>query len=233
MLPAEQIRNTTRNLLVSVTDAGTNVFSSPILPLRRERPLPCLSVYTQRDHMVPLNGDSGCFQFRHHLDVTIEAVAETFSDITQTAGDRLQLDACTPADSLIEQVRAALYPNPLWYTALELSSIGGDDVRYEFGSILDTDRRTVAAILTVTVIFDEYFPPVVTDEFHIAYITVDCIEPFNPNLAAIGPDGQVEVTLQVPKSGTLWTLPVSRRAALQLSRLPGARQITSVPRTVQ
>jgi hypothetical protein len=203
MLQAQLIRNLTRQVLTDATDAGPRVYGSPILPLRRDRPLPALSVYTLNDAQEPL-GESGPYQLRHHLDIVIEAVTELATDPSQTADDRLQLDACAPVDALVEQVKETLYPNPLWYGALKLSPIHRIVERREFANIIDSDRRTAAAIITLTVVYDEIFEPNPPDFFYLGMVGVDMIKPFNPNLAPIGPDGQIDVTVRIPTSGTLW-----------------------------
>jgi hypothetical protein len=211
------IRNTTVAILKAAnTAAGDRVYPSPILPWRRERPLPAIGVYTQGERSTPLNGGmSGPFQLRQSLDLTIECVVELPTDATLTPDDRLRLDTAAPLDALCAEVTRALLPNPLWYGAGTVEGFDGLEgwaTRIELGRVEDTDRRTAAAIIYAIPTYVCIAEPTIDDRLEVVGILVDMIDPAaDPNTTGHpttppdgypggypGPDGRIELELVVP-----------------------------------
>jgi hypothetical protein len=218
MLWRQYIREQTVAALRGETDAETRVYTSPVLPLRRERPLPALSVYTLNDVVTPL-GDSSAWELQHALDLVVEVVVELQTDPDWTEEQRLAADVCAPLDRLCEQVEQCLYYNPQWYVPLKLD-VSRAGTRITIGQVQDTDRRTASAVLTYTVVYVEIVEPDLVDDLLAVDLQVDVIDPAaDPNVDGHpttppdgypggypGPDGRIEVHLRVPKDGTLWQL---------------------------
>jgi hypothetical protein len=77
------------------------------------------------------------------------------------------------------------------------------DTTAVLGRVEDTDQRTMAAQITMTLTYGENYDPVVTDDFCRAHIDVDVIDPAaDPNIKYPGPDGRIEVELMIPRDGT-------------------------------
>jgi hypothetical protein len=224
MLWRQVIRDTTVGLLLNTTDAGPRVYTSPILPLRRDRVLPAISVYTLTDVVTPL-GESGPWELEHNLDVAIECVVEFPTDPNDSADQRLTADAQVPLDQLCEQVEAQLAYKPQWYRPL-LIDIVRSTTRITPASVQDADRRTMSAVITYTVAYVEICDPQIDDQLNLVDIQIDVIDPAaDPNVTGHptappdgypggypGPDGRIEVHLTVPKTGTLWPLLRGRSA---------------------
>src|SRR4029077_7446554 len=100
VLRRRRMRDLTIACLVNQTDALDRVYPTPVLPWRRERPLPAIGVYTLNERAVPLGlGNMGPMQLRQSLTITIEALVELLADETATADERLRLDTATPLDT--------------------------------------------------------------------------------------------------------------------------------------
>jgi hypothetical protein len=225
MLWRQVIRDTTVALLSGQTDAETRVYTSPVLPLRRERPLPTLSVYTLNEVTTPL-GESGPFELQHDLDLSIECVVELATPPDWTEEQRLKADVCAPLDRLCEQVDRCLQYNVNWYQPLKLDIVRRT-TRTTVGQVSETDRRTATAVMIYTVVYTEIVEPDIPDELLYVDLQVDVIDPAcDPNTeghptdppdgypgGCPGPDGRIEVHLRVPKTGTLWPVLSARTPA--------------------
>jgi hypothetical protein len=200
------MRDLTIACLMNQTDAADRVYPTPVVPWRRERPLPAIGVYTLAERAAPLGlGNMGPIQLRQSLDIAIEAVVEHLTDDTQTPEDRLRIDTATPLDQLCAQISCALLPNPTWLAPIE--GLEKWATRIELGRVDETERPTAAATITATVNYTCIAEPVITDLFGTMWLDVDVIDPAaDPNTTGHpttppdgypggypGPDGRVEV----------------------------------------
>jgi hypothetical protein len=216
----QAIREITIDVLKAArTDAADRVYPTPILPWRRERPLPAIGVYTLDERGTPMTlggSNMGPFQFRQSLELRIEVVVELPTDADQTPDERLRLDTAVPLDRLCAQVERATRRNPDWY--IPCDSIEGIEAWWthqELGRVEDTDRRTAAAIVTALVNYTDIDEPEIADRLEDVGIAVDVIDPAaDPNTTGHpteppphypggypGPDGRIEVEFNVPGPG--------------------------------
>jgi hypothetical protein len=222
MLQRQIIRERTVALLTGRTAAGPRVYPTPILPWRRERPLPAIGVYTLNEGSAAL-GTSGPYQFRQTLDVMIEVLTECVMPASATAEERLFFDVAAPVDALCEEIEAVLLDTPDWYLAAPDPVTGHRDIlfetatrwptRIELGRVEDTDRRTAAATITAPVVFTCIHEPAIPDRYERMHVDVDMIDPgADPNTTGHpttppngypggypGPDGRIELTLDLPR----------------------------------
>ena len=204
------MRDLTIACLMNATDAADRVYPTPIVPWRRERPLPAIGVYTLGERAVPLGlGNMGPIQLRQSLTITIEALVEQLTDNTQTPDDRLRIDTATPLDTLCAQISCALLPNPTWLDPIE--GLERWETRIELGRVDETERRTAAATITATVNYTCIAEPVIADYLGTVWLDVDVIDPAaDPNTTGHpttppdgypggypGPDGRIEVQFPV------------------------------------
>jgi hypothetical protein len=217
MLQRQIIREATVDQLYGRTAAGPRVYPTPILPWRRERPLPAIGVYTLHEGSEAL-GDSGPFQFRQTLDVMIEVITELETPADISAEARLLADAAAPLDALCEEIENVLLANRLWYQHFE--TVGRWETRIELARVDESDRRTAAATITAPVVFTCIHEPEITDRYERMHIDIDLIDPAaDPNTTGHpteppdgypggypGPDGRIEARLDLPKPGDppLW-----------------------------
>jgi hypothetical protein len=224
MLQRQLIRERAVTVLYGRTAAGPRVYPTPILPWRRERPLPAIGVYTLHEGSESL-GESGPFQFRQTLDVTVEVITEceTPPDISPEA--RLLVDVCAPLDALCEEIEDALFGTVEWYLlppdpvtgkrAVLFEQAARNETRIELGRVEDTDRRTAAATITIPIVFTCIHEPEIVDRYERMHVDVDVIDPAaDPNTTGHpttppegypggypGPDGRIEVTFDLPRPG--------------------------------
>jgi hypothetical protein len=224
MLQRQIIREATVDQLYGRTAAGPRVYPTPILPWRRERPLPAIGVYTLREGSESL-GESGPFQLRQTLELAIEVITETETPPDVSPEARLLVDAAAPLDALCEEIEAALLANRLWYQHFE--NVAGWESRQELARVDESDRRTAAATITARVTFTCIHEPVIPDRFLRMHIDVDLIDPAaDPNTTGHpteppdgypggypGPDGRIEARFDLPKPGDppLWPNGIARK----------------------
>src|SRR5262245_65579516 len=80
MLCSRRLREATIARLLDRTDAGDRVYPTPILPWRRERPLPAIGVYTLAERGTPFGqGNMSAIQLRESCDLTVEILVELVS----------------------------------------------------------------------------------------------------------------------------------------------------------
>src|SRR5215813_14224076 len=186
MLERQEIRLATVAVLSGRTAAGDRVYPTQILPWRRPLPLPAIGVYT--------------------LEERGEAVGAGLEGAA-----RLMVDSAAPLDALCEEVVQTLLRTPAWYK--RATAVGGRLQRFEAvprldttqtpGRVEDTDQRTMAAQIQATVTYTCEYPPYV-DEVDLCRVCVDfdVIEPAaDPNVKFPGPDGRIEVELEIPRPG--------------------------------
>jgi hypothetical protein len=210
VLRRRTMRDATLAALLNQTNAADRVYPTPILPWRRERPLPAIGVYTLGERATPLGGvgNMGPFQLRQSLDITIEALVEVLTDETLDADARLRLDTQTPLDELCAQISCALLPNVAWRNPIE--GLERWETRVELARVDEADRRTAAATITATVNYTCIAEPIIADQFLRSWFDVDVIDPAaDPNTTGHptdppgypggypGPDGRVEVQFAV------------------------------------
>jgi hypothetical protein len=214
MLHRQRVREATVAALLNVTAAGDRVYPSPVVPWRRERPLPAIGVYTLAEAATPW-GQSGPFQLRQELDLVIEALVEVVTDTTLDAEARLRIDTAAPLDALCAEITDALLSNPAWYGehGAAISGIDRWSTRIELARVDEADRRTAAATLTWTVTYSCVAEPRVIDRFERLHLDVDVLDPAaDPNTTGHpttppagyaggypGPDGRIEVDALFPR----------------------------------
>jgi hypothetical protein len=221
VLRRQHIReHTVAVLQAAQTAAGDRVYPSPVLPWRRERPLPAIGVYTKDERGVAPDGrgHSGPFQLRQSLELVIEALVELPTEAELTQDERLRLDTQAPLDALCAQISVALLSNPDWYAPIGewppplFDGLPARATRVEFGRVENTDRRTAAATITHTVTYGCVAEPNIKDDFLVAFFDVDVIDPAaDPNIKYPGPDGRIEVTFTAPgpRDPPLWPVDVT------------------------
>jgi hypothetical protein len=221
----QAIRTITVDVLKAArTDADVRVYPTPIIPQRRDRPLPAIGVYTLDERGTPLApgvSNSGPFQFHQTLDLRIEVLVELPTDSSLSPADRLELDTCATLDRLCDQIERATRRNPDWYTPCDgPDGLDSWTTHQELGRVEDTDRRTAAAIITGLVTYTDIDEPDILDELQLVRTGVDVIDPAaDPNTTGHptdppagypggypGPDGRIEVQFDVPGPGDppLW-----------------------------
>lgn len=197
------------------TDAGDRVYPSPILPWRRERPLPAIGVYTLDERGVAFDGkgNSGPFQLRQALELVVEVLVELPTDSTLDQDARLRLDTQATLDAMCAQITVALFGNPEWYAPRGtfppplFDGLQSRTTHVQFGRVENTDRRTAAASITHVLLYACVAEPVIVDDFVLAYFDVDVIDPAaDPNIKYPGPDGRIELmfTAPGPNDPPLW-----------------------------
>jgi hypothetical protein len=222
----QTLRDLTVATLLGATDAADRVYPTPILPWRRDRPLPAIGVYTLHERGEPFGqGNMTAIQLRQSCDITIEALVEVLTDETLDADARLRLDTAVPLDQLCAQIQLVLsqafMTDPAWLDATE--GMERFDTLCTLGRTDETDRRTAGATLTWTVNYTCIQEPVFADDFLSAGINVDVIDPAaDPNTTGHptgpppdypggypGPDGRIEVRVEVPgpNDAPLWPPP--------------------------
>jgi len=211
----QAIREITLDVLkVARTLAEDRVYPTPILPWRRERPLPAIGVYTLDERGTPITAglaNAGPFQLQQALELRIEVLIELATDPAQTADERLRLDTCAPLDVLCEQIERATRRNPDWYTPCDgIDAIASWSTHQELGRVEETDRRTAAATITALVTYTDIDEPEIEDPLLRVHVKVDVIDPAaDPNTPPVwppdgypggypGPDGRIEVEFDVP-----------------------------------
>jgi hypothetical protein len=224
MLHSRLLRDLAVTALLGKTLAGDRVYPTPVVPWRRERPLPAIGVYTFAERGVPLGGlgNMGPIQLRQSCELTIEALVEVVTDPALDAEARLRLDTAVPLDQLCAQISVllsqAFVMDPAWLAAIE--GLERWERRYDVPRVDEADRRTIAATLTATLNYTCIAEPVITDKFLTAWFDVDVIDPAaDPNVTGHpteppagypggypGPDGRIEVEFHVPPPGAppLW-----------------------------
>jgi hypothetical protein len=201
MLRRQLIRNTTVGLLKAAgTFAGDRVYPTKLTAWRRELPLPAIGVSTmhERSESVALGGgNSGPFQLRQSLELSIEVVTELPTTTGQTPADRAALDAQAPLDALCAQITLALLTDPSWriFEGLERW-----ETRIEAARPEESDRRTMAATILAVINYTCIAEPTIEDYFCTAFFDVDVIDPAaDPNIKYPGPDGRIEVSFAIPR----------------------------------
>lgn len=214
VLHRRTLRDLTIASLLNQTDAGDRVYPTPILPWRRDRPVPAIGVYTLRERGVPPGqGNLTAIQLRMSTEITIEAVVEVATDETQTADDRQRIDTASPLDQLCAQIQVTLSQAFLtqspWIDATE--GIESLDTRIDLARVDESERRTAAATIVWVVNWSCIADPVIVDDFLTAWLDVDVIDPAaDPNTTGHpttppdgypggypGPDGRTEVQFNV------------------------------------
>jgi len=211
----QAIREITLDVLKAArTAAEDRVYPTPILPWRRERPLPAIGVYTLDERGTPITAgvsNAGPFQLHQALELRIEVLVELETDAATTADERLRLDTCAPLDALCEQIERATRRNPNWYLPCEsLDALDGWNTHQELARVDESDRRTAAATITATVSYTDIDEPEIDDKLEQVHVRVDVIDPAaDPNTPPVwppdgypggypGPDGRIEVEFYVP-----------------------------------
>jgi len=212
----QAIREITLDVLKAArTAAEDRVYPTPILPWRRERPLPAIGVYTLDERGTPISGsgvaNAGPFQFHQSLELRIEVLTELETDPATTADERLRLDTCVPLDMLCEQIERATRRNPNWYLPCDgIDALEGWATHQELARVDESDRRTAAATITATVTYTDIDEPEIEDKLEQVHVRVDVIDPAaDPNTPPVwppdgypggypGPDGRIEVEFTVP-----------------------------------
>lgn len=223
----QAIREITIDVLKAArTAADDRIYPTPILPWRRDRPLPAIGVYTLDERGSPITAGSsnaGPFQLHQALELRIEVLVELATDATATADERLRLDTCAPLDALCEQIERATRRNPNWYLPCDsFDGLDGWATHQELARVDESDRRTAAAAITATVSYTDIDEPEIEDAFLTARVKVDVIDPAcDPNIdghpteppdgypgGCPGPDGRIEVEFVVPgpEDPPLWPL---------------------------
>lgn len=215
-LRRQHIREHTVAILQAAgTAAGDRVYPSPVLPWRRERPLPAIGVYTRDERGVAPDGHghSGPFLLRQSLELVIEALVETIGDPSSGQDERIRIDSQAPLDALCAQISVALLTDPEWYAPRGefppplFDGLSTRSTHVEFGRSDNSDRRTAAATITHVLTYGCLAVPSVKDNFTVAFFDVDVIDPAaDPNIKYPGPDGRIEVTFTAPGPGDepLW-----------------------------
>lgn len=215
------------------TAAGDRVYPTPILPWRRERPLPAIGVYTLEERGVAPDGKgvNGPFQLTQSLQLVLDVIVELPTDPSQDQEERLSLDTQAPLDELCAQITLALLTNPAWYNPNRKPPPLFDGLQSRTthgvpGPVDKTDRRTMAARITHVLLYgcvaepllvDPWEPPGteppgVTPLLRLSFFDVDVIDPAaDPNIRYPGPDGRIEVRFKAPgpKDPPLWPDPLN------------------------
>lgn len=219
LLCSQRLRDGTITALIGKTDAEDRIYATPIIPWRRDRPLPALGVYTLAERGAPFGTNQmGPVQLRMSCDLSIDVLIELPTDDTLTPDGRLRLDTATPLDLLCEQVMNALLPVPSWVNLSE--GVERWERRTVLGPVGETDRRTAAATITITLNDSCIYEPVITDQLDTIVVGIDVIDPAaDPNTTGHpteppphypggypGPDGRIEVDFTIPPPGSppLW-----------------------------
>jgi hypothetical protein len=210
MLDRHVIRLATVAVLKAAgTAAGDRVYPTPIIPYRRELPLPAIGVYTLDETGEGIDGGVvGAFQFRYALKLAIDVIVETpvAQDLEPAA--RLMVDSQQSFDNLCEQITNALLPNPAWYTlhvnghsCAMFQGVERWETTGVLGRVEDTDRRTMGGTINAVLTFGRNYDPVIPDFLCRLHFDVDVIDPAaDPNIRYPGPDGRIEVEFMVPRT---------------------------------
>jgi hypothetical protein len=215
MVHRQRVRQATVAALLHATAAGDRVYPTPIVPGRRERPLPAIGVYTLAEAATPW-GESGPWQLRQELDLVIEALIEVVTPSELDAEARLRIDTATPLDALCWEITDALLSNPAWYgdQGAAIDGISRWSTRCELARVDEADRRTAAATITATVTYTCVAEPRVIDRFERLHLDVDVIDPAaDPNIRYPGPDGRIEVEALIPRPAEPPLWPPTRQEA--------------------
>jgi hypothetical protein len=221
VLHSRVLRDLAVQTLLGATDAADRVYPTPIMPWRRDRPLPAIGVYTLTERGAPMGmGNMTAIQLRQSLDLTIEALVEVVTDETLDADARQRIDTATPLDELCAQISVALAQSFLTDRAWKIEGLERFDRRYDLARVDESDRRTAGATLTATLNYTCIAEPLITDNLLGLWFNVDVIDPAaDPNTTGHpttppdgypggypGPDGRVEVHFVVPGPGDppLW-----------------------------
>src|SRR5215475_9465266 len=215
MLDRQDIRLATIAALTGKTAAGDRVYPTPILPWRRDWPLPAIGVYTTEEAGEGIDGGIvGAFQFRYSLRLQIECVVATPGDAQLDPVSRLMVDSQADLDALLEDVTTNLLCNPDWYRKLDPTSPSGWCMRFEgverwdttcsLARVEDSDVRTMSGQIAATLTYERHYDPVeVLDDLCRVDLDVDVIDPAaDPNVQYPGPDGRIEVALVIPPTPT-------------------------------
>jgi|SRR5215813_7467923 len=212
MLERQEIRLATVAVLSGRTAAGDRVYPTQILPWRRPLPLPAIGVYTLEERGEAVGaGLEGAWMMHYTLTLAIDVLVSTEVAAELEPAARLMVDSAAPLDALCEEVVQTLLRTPAWYK--RATAVGGRLQRFEAvprldttqtpGRVEDTDQRTMAAQIQATVTYTCEYPPYV-DEVDLCRVCVDfdVIEPAaDPNVKFPGPDGRIEVELEIPRPG--------------------------------
>lgn len=179
-LDRTEIRRKTVEALLGATDAGERVYRTRRRP-GTEDELPALLVYALDEEMTP-SGDSGSEPaFDHSLTLAVEVVV--------SAGP----DADEGLDRLCGQILDRLLRDPKWL------DLAGDVDRIDTHTVLpkDGDRDYLGAVIKIILKYATLWPPRVPDVLSSARLGIGAVDPFDPNLAPVGPDGRIEVEAEI------------------------------------
>lgn len=174
MLKRAEARDMVRRKLVNKTAAAYRIYDS--LPFQTSNDdCPCILIYTPQDNAqsaarhVPL--------FNASLTISIEVrVAESFKTSAVTL------------DSICEAVEDTLLGDQEFLGLFESIASVNTQCAYEDGG----DMPLSIAIITITGEYKRQILPRPDGHFLTAEITVDAVDPRDPNVVGDGPDGRAE-----------------------------------------
>lgn len=198
-----------RDLVAARLRAGVPAFANRVYVERREFPLqtqgqggaavfPCALVYEDITNRVGTSGNNGPPSFDTTMTLDILAGIEV----------RTPAEVRPALDDLAAAIDAALLSHPALPSAV--SAI--PRMQITRASNATGERITASLGIKMDLVFSEDFPPVVEDDLESVHLTIDAIDPADPNgdygpiddfpapedpPRTQGPDGRAEATLVI------------------------------------
>lgn len=179
MLKRAEIRKAIIDQLKNKTLAGERVYAG--LPFATaEEDCPCVLVYTTQENCttrakhVPL--------YETSLTIIVEA---------RVTGDYASAEEVL--DVLCEQIEARVLGEQKLRGMVEAITSVSTQKAWEDGG----EYPLFVAMMSIVVEYKREFIADIQDEYLTASVKMDTIDPADPNLAAPGPDGRIEATVEV------------------------------------
>lgn len=179
MLKRAELRKLIQRKLMNKTGAQERVYSALPFTTAAED-MPCILVYCTQENSATAAKHSAMYETTTSINIEVR-VSEDYL----TAEDTL--------DEICEQVETLLLQDYELQTAVEAISAWNTQKGWEDGG----DYSFCIAIITMQVEYKREIAPAVDGYYLQAKVDVDAINPHDPNLAATGPDGRIEASLDL------------------------------------
>lgn len=173
----EDARSATVGLLKDATTAGARVYATRFMP-QGDPVYPLILVHTDDEGMMA-NG-IGVPQFAHDLTIVI--------DVRMAVGATDPEECENALDGLCETILDRLLTNSDWVRRFDKIA----SVKTRIATNDQGETTLITALISIGLTFGTIWNPIVPDAFASARVTVDAINPSDPNLASPGPDGRPE-----------------------------------------